>query len=101
MRIRRAAALALAAISAAGPAGAADPIRGRQLYEQYCVSCHGPDGRGIVPGAPNFATGQTLFAPDNALLLVIRSGRNAMPGFRGLMNDNDIRSVISHVRTLR
>lgn len=24
-----------------------DPVRGRQLYAQYCVACHGADGQGV------------------------------------------------------
>ncbi|MEW6208600.1 MAG: c-type cytochrome [Acidobacteriota bacterium] len=30
--------------------------RGRKLYLQYCASCHGVDGRGNGPVAPNLKT---------------------------------------------
>jgi len=52
-------ALALAAVVAslpAGAAGAADAAKGKALYEQNCVSCHGPGGKGDGP------TGQALAA---------------------------------------
>jgi mono/diheme cytochrome c family protein len=52
-------ALALAAVVASLPAGAAraaDAAKGKALYEQNCVSCHGPGGKGDGP------TGQALAA---------------------------------------
>jgi mono/diheme cytochrome c family protein len=38
--IRRAGALAVAAFALAGTASAADPARGRALYEAQCKGCH-------------------------------------------------------------
>jgi mono/diheme cytochrome c family protein len=40
-----AAIVVLAGLSA--PAfGAGDAVRGNELFQRYCVGCHGPDGRG-------------------------------------------------------
>lgn len=34
-----------------------DPnARGRKLYQQYCASCHGMDGKGMGPVASSFKT---------------------------------------------
>jgi ubiquinol-cytochrome c reductase cytochrome c subunit len=49
--------VALAASSAAGSAGAAPPTgdlaaRGYHLYGQYCIACHGANGRGVVQPKP-------------------------------------------------
>jgi len=57
----RVALIACAAALAAAPAAlpAASPVeRGRQLYAQGCISCHGQQGQGVEPGtAPQGAAG--------------------------------------------
>ena len=90
------------ALCAAPTAGlyAANTINGGKLYGQYCVGCHGPSGQGVMPGTPNFSRGDALLQPDNALLTVIKNGKNAMPGFQGAISDHDILDVIAYLRTL-
>jgi cytochrome c6 len=39
--------------------------------------------------------------PDPVLVQSIKAGRNAMPGFQGLLRDRDILDVIAYARTLR
>jgi mono/diheme cytochrome c family protein len=34
------------------PATYTDPTSGKDMYRQYCASCHGVDGRGDGPAAP-------------------------------------------------
>jgi mono/diheme cytochrome c family protein len=79
---------------------AADTINGGKVYGQYCASCHGPSGAGMMPGTPNFTHGTSLMQPDNTLLNGIKAGKNAMPGFQGILSDQDIRDVIAYLRTL-
>jgi ubiquinol-cytochrome c reductase cytochrome c subunit len=38
-------------LALAAPARADDVSRGRQLYSQGCIWCHGPDLRGVSPGS--------------------------------------------------
>ncbi len=38
----------------AAPVDRANPKRGEKLYQTACAACHGPDGRGTVPGVPDF-----------------------------------------------
>jgi len=38
--------------------------------------------------------------PDFTLLAAIRSGKNAMPAFQGVLTDRDILDVIAFLRTL-
>lgn len=102
-RPARAAWSALAALLAglAGhPAQGADSIKGQQLYVAQCAICHGPSGRAVMPGAPNFDRGETMLRPDAALLTAIRAGKNAMPAYQGRMADRDIMNVIAYLRTL-
>jgi mono/diheme cytochrome c family protein len=74
---------------------------GQQLYQKNCASCHGANGLGQMKGVPNLASFDVFSKPDQPLIEVIRSGRNTMPSFLGILNDREIRDVISYVRTLR
>lgn len=83
------------------PAGAADISKGGQVYAMHCVSCHGRSGVNVMPGAPNLARGDGMMQPDMGLLALIRTGKNAMPGYAGILKDAEILDVIAYLRTLR
>ena len=85
-----------------GPAAqAADFMKGQRIYRMHCASCHGPGGIATLPNAPSFARGERIMQPDPVLLANIRSGRGAMPGFFGILNDRDTLDVIAYLRTMR
>ena len=91
----------LIALSAAVSANAADATKGGQLYSMHCVGCHGRTGVPVMPGSPNFARSEGLMQPDLALMASIRAGKNAMPGYVGILKDSEILDVIAYLRTLR
>lgn len=102
-RMTKVAATLLVAVIAASFSGslyAADTFKGQRTYSTHCAICHGQTGRSVLPGAPNFARGEGILKPDFTLLATIRSGRNAMPAFQGILSDRDIMDVIAYVRTL-
>ena len=97
---------------AAGPADARQPTA-EALYRSACATCHGPDGKGSprsivgfdVP-LPDFsdcafATGE----PDPDWFAVVHEGGPVraldrhMPAFGEALSPDEIRLVISHVRT--
>lgn len=82
-------------------APAADVMKGGQLYSMHCAACHGRNGISVVPNAPSFGRGERMMQPDMMLLASVRSGRNAMPGFLGMLSDREILDVIAYLRTLR
>jgi cytochrome c6 len=90
----------LLALGLSGPSYAADTIKGGRLYASNCALCHGTSGISVMPGAPNFARGDGMLRPDMSLLAAIRSGKNAMPAFQGMLTDRDIMDVIAYLRTL-
>lgn len=92
----------VAALCGASPAArAADPAKGQRLYASHCAACHGAGGRAVMPGAPDFNQfSPRLMRPDFTLLAAIRSGKNAMPAFQGILPDRDILDVIAFLRTL-
>jgi cytochrome c6 len=99
MTLRRAATLLACVIPAV--ASAADVGRGSEIYRQHCVNCHGPNGRPVLAGAPDFSRPMALAKPESVLVTTIRSGRGAMPGFSGLLREREMLDVVAHLRTLR
>lgn len=71
------------------PADEASINSGRELYESYCISCHGKDGKGSGQRAYKLNTLPADFTSDSfqkqsdgALLYKIYSGHRDMPGFK-------------------
>lgn len=93
-------ALVVLAVTWTTPGAAADRQNGRVIYEMHCVGCHGEGGNSIDPTVPSFVNGDGLFMMDSELLDRIRKGNQTMPAFRGLLSDQEIRDVISYLRTL-
>lgn len=94
-----------AAFDAARAPGA---LSGEAIYNQTCVACHGADGKGAMPGVPDFSRKDGLLAkPDEVLLKHIVEGFQrpgspmAMPAKGGNPNltDQDIREVLSFLRS--
>ena len=97
--MRAAAGLLLAAL--AGSAWADDPVAaGKAVYDRYCMGCHGPAGEGMMPGMPNFALGERLDTTDRDLAERIRQGNGVMPGFAGILSDQEIEDVVLYLRSL-
>ena len=83
------------------PALAAGLDNGQQLYFAHCAGCHGNNGISIMPDAPNFSPTKLLTQSDESLVDLVRSGRNMMPAYIGILNDREILSVINYIRGLR
>lgn len=92
---------ALVTLVANAPAGAADVSKGAQIYARHCVSCHGPSGISVMPGAPHLARGERMTQPDMVLLASLKAGKNAMPAYIGILSDREMLDVIAYSRTLR
>lgn len=88
------------AVAAAASARAGDMQKGREVYEMNCLACHGMGGHAVDMTIPSFANGDRMFLMDQEMLQSIRNGKNLMPAFRGLLSDQEIRDVITYLRTL-
>lgn len=89
---------ALATGLTAPPAWAADEPDAATLYELHCATCHGPDGRPVLPGAPDFRRPDTLARPNGVLMRAIREGKGAMPAYYGVLSDAQMRQIVNHLR---
>lgn len=96
--IRRGAAL-LVLLAASGIVQAGDPNKGRGLYEKHCSGCHGWNGTPQVPDVPNFTMGEGLMKSDQDILAYTKRGGTVMPGYDGLLSDDQILDIIAHMRT--
>ncbi len=96
------AAIALVLFGLAPSARAADDA-GAQTYKSNCVVCHGADGTGT-------ATGKSLKAPDlhsdtvqkmtvAQMISQVADGKNNMPPFKSTLTDDQIKDVVTYVRT--
>ena len=83
-----------------GFAMAGDPVKGRTIYNKRCAGCHGANGLPQVPGVPNFSMGEGMMKPDQEIMQFVKKGKTVMPGFEGILTDEEILDVIAHVRTL-
>ena len=86
---------------------AAQVERGRAVYSDRCVRCHGADGQGRT------RLGETVEPPDlsdpafqrgrsNARMVnSVSNGRGQMPAFKKKLSRQDIAASVAYVRTLR
>jgi mono/diheme cytochrome c family protein len=83
-----------------------NPTHGATIYAQTCVACHGPDGRGRIPGTPDFTkNGGALSRPHTLLQTHIQQGFSSpnspmsMPprGGNAALTDQDIRDVHAYL----
>lgn len=73
------------------------------LYNRYCVRCHGVDGRGVwdIPDVPDFTnTVWQTSRSDGQLARITLEGRGAvMPAFRGTLTLEESWAMARYLRT--
>ena len=87
-------------------AGEANLSRGKQVYEKYCLACHGPQGRGdgatqFDPPVADLTSSEVLVKPDSRLLRSIHDGRTntAMDAWKSTLSDDAMRDVLAYILT--
>lgn len=90
-----------------------DAARGKEIWDQICSGCHGYRGDGGEGHRGGFSPHVTTLAnkeymsllTDDYLMLVIKKGGAfvgkiaTMPAWEKKLSDDEIRSVIAHMRT--
>jgi mono/diheme cytochrome c family protein len=75
-----------------------DPVvAGKLLYTNTCVNCHGSDGKLGLSGAKDLSVTQMTIEDQKS---AIRNGKNAMPGYKDL-SDEQIEDLIVYIATLK
>lgn len=80
--------------------------QGKQLYETYCLVCHGREGRGNGPVAggallpTDLTSAQVRARTDGYLYGTIRHGGGLMPSYGERLTPRERWLVVGYVRTL-
>jgi mono/diheme cytochrome c family protein len=82
-------------------------VAGRRIYDNYCDRCHAPySSRGRQgPGMQGVFQRQYLPmsgmpANDDRVTDIIRLGRNKMPGYAQVLNQQQINDLLAYLHTL-
>jgi len=75
---------------------------GESVFKQHCVSCHGPDGGGLV--GPNLCDDywkNVKTIDEIAKILEVGAGRGSMPAWKERLLPNELVLVACYVASLR
>jgi mono/diheme cytochrome c family protein len=78
---------------------------GEALFQEQCIGCHGPDGRGQTElgkklGAADLTSDAIWQQPDAELAKIVKDGKGQMPTFDKRLSDDEICGVITYIRQL-
>ncbi len=78
---------------------------GRGIFQRFCKSCHGSDGRGFTlrhqtPSIPDFTSQvwQQRRSPPQLTTTILEGKGTVMPAFRGKLNEAQIRDLVTYLR---
>jgi len=86
-----------------------DPVKGRELYQQYCQVCHGEEGYGDgimtkllkVEPANHTNPNEMDLLSNKVLVKSILTGRGKyMPAWKGILNQTEVEQLVSYIRLL-
>ena len=80
---------------------------GKFIYENICITCHGPKGAGdgivtaLFPKPPSLMTQKVRDWPDGQLFHRPMRGQNSMPSHARQIDTRDMWSVIHYIREMQ
>lgn len=88
------------------PRTAAVMQAGKNLFNTYCIVCHGPSGEGDGYVVPKFPRPPTLQSdkiknyPDGRIFHIITMGQNLMPSYASQIEPEERWQIIHYLRAL-
>jgi mono/diheme cytochrome c family protein len=90
------------------PQSAESIAKGRAIFLQNCVVCHGPGGHGdgvaaaALPKRPKdlAALAPPPIFPDGVVAYRIANGKGAMPAWKAVLSEQDIWDLLNFIRSL-
>ena len=92
-----------------GPRGLGERVleEGKELYQIYCLVCHGPEGKGDgpiagkIPTPPAYASERVSQFPPGRIFHVITMGSGKMPSYAAQLSAEERWKVVAYVRSLQ
>jgi len=73
--------------------------KGKEVYNTNCAACHQADGSGLeAAGFPAMKGSKVATGPVDEHIKQTLNGQNAMPPFKGTLNDEQLAAVITYER---
>jgi cytochrome c6 len=92
--------LAMGAVaSMASTCASAQALDGKATFAQNCAACHQAAGTGIPGAFPALKGNKYVQGDASAVVVTVLKGRGGMPTFAESLNDEQIASAISYIRT--
>lgn len=92
-------ALAFVTFAFTSPALAGDAAAGKQVFSANCVACHIGGGNVVMANKTLKKEALEKYAMNSleAITKQVTNGKNAMPAFKGRLNDQQIENVATYV----
>jgi mono/diheme cytochrome c family protein len=79
---------------------------GAEVYKSKCAMCHGADGKGDTPVGKSMklrdlGSADVQKQSDTELIAITADGKGRMPGYKGKLTDDQIKEVVSYIRTFK
>jgi mono/diheme cytochrome c family protein len=76
------------------------------LYKSKCQACHGADGKGDTAagkklGVKDFHAPEVAKMSDSELFDITKKGKDKMPGYDKKLTDDQIKELITYIRSLK
>jgi mono/diheme cytochrome c family protein len=82
--------------------------RGKQLYDQQCMQCHGANGEGVAQKMLPVGVGRpanlikTVEEVENFdFYMSVSSWKGTMPGWKNPITDEQKRDIVNYIKTFR
>jgi cytochrome c553 len=81
--------------------------RGKHVYNQTCIVCHGPNGEGDGTIVPKFPRPPSLLSdkirtyPDGSIYHVITHGQNLMSSYASQISPEDRWAIVHYIRAVQ
>ena len=75
-------------------------------YKSKCAMCHGPDGAANTPAGkamqtPPVTSPQFAKASDAELFAILKNGKAKMPAYAGKLTDEQMKALVTYMRSLK
>lgn len=71
---------------------------GEKAYLARCSVCHQPNGKGLPPTFPALVDSPMTTGPVADHIAIVKSGKNAMPGFASVLSAKEIAAIVTYER---